>query len=265
MKNNRRLLSLLIAICLLISLVPMAASASQTDLGPSVIVGDDLRDFSVIAFGGIEWIVLDADAGNTGNSEAMLLLSKELAATALSYNENGKASSWSGSTAQDWIASYLEGYSVDTQSVMLSVTKEESDSVAFGVHWAADALAGEKMFFLSAEEVSTYFGDTGLAGTDYATDTGWWLRSVDADRNIMAGAVSDAGFVGAPHVAKIYGARPAVNVSNYILLATKGEKAAAFQAVGDMESSAWTPIFVDKNLPYPVITAFTENNQIKVP
>lgn len=264
MKQNRRLLSILLALCLLVVLMPTMASAAGTTYGPAVITGDVLADFDTVSFAGNEWIVLDTDKNLVGDA-GMVLLSKDVVGETFAYQKNGKAATWAGSDAKAWCAQYLGECTTGEQAVMQSVTTTANGAEYFGTTWGADALAEEAVFFLSAEEVYRYFGETALTGTEFVTDTGWWLRSVDSNRDIMAGAVSDAGFVGTPHVATNYAARPAINVKTPAF-ATVGAKASSLAKVEELTSApAWNLTFLDAQLPTAAVAQSSlTNGQIVV-
>ena len=259
MKQNRRLLSVLVAICLIAGLVPMTAFAANSTYGPAVIAGSSINKFDTVHFADNDWIVLDSDENIVGDA-GMVLLSKDVIGDTFAYQKSGKAATWAGSDAKVWCAQYLGERTAGEKSVMQSITKAADAQEYFATVWSADALEEETVFFLSTAEVSDYFGDSALTGTEFVTDTGWWLRSVDSGRDIMAGAVSDAGFVGAPHVATNYAARPAVNIMTPAF-ATVGEKASSLAEVAVLTAApAWNLTFLDTQLPAATVAQSASTN-----
>lgn len=178
MKRNRRILSLLLAICLVAALIPAVATAETS-------VSTDVKDDEIVTFAGKDWIVM-------ANNAAEMVLLLQTPVDPIAYNASGLSNSWDQSDAKAWC---------------------ESDEVR---EWFSDvewnALSEEKVYFLSHSEVVTYFANNTLA--DLKTADGWWLRydGETVDSNLFGVAVSDAGFVGTPHVAANYGARPAIKI-----------------------------------------------------
>lgn len=178
MKRDRRILSLLLAVCLVVALLPTAVFAE-------VSMSDVAKDNQIVNYAGKDWIVID------NNASQMVLLLKTPEAP-IAYNASGLSNDWSASDAKAWCASSeVRGWFTDAE-------------------W--NALSAEKVFFLSHTELVTYWSNN--TADDLRTDNGWWLRydneSVDSD--LFGIAVSDAGFVGTPHVAANYGARPAIKI-----------------------------------------------------
>lgn len=184
MKRNRRILSLLLAICLVAALIP-AVSAAQ-DIVPAEFAQDD----QIVSFAGKDWILLDSNA-----NEIVLLLQTPEAPIA--YNASGLSNAWAGSNAKAWCDEFAAEYGI-----------------------------AYEVTFLSHEEVVTYW--TNNSADNLKTENGWWLRynAESVDSELFGIAVSDAGFVGFPHVATNYGARPAVKIpaSDIAALVYEGSK-----------------------------------------
>ena len=184
MKRNRRILSLLLAICLVAALIP-AVSAAQ-DIVPAEFAQDD----QIVSFAGKDWILLDSNA-----EEIVLFLQTPEAPIA--YNASGLSNAWAGSNAKAWCDEFAAEYGI-----------------------------AYEVTFLSHEEVVTYW--TNNSADNLKTENGWWLRynAESVDSELFGIAVSDAGFVGFPHVATNYGARPAVKipVSDIAALVYEGSK-----------------------------------------
>lgn len=193
MKRNRRILSLLLAICLVAALIP-AVSAAQ-DVVPAEYAQDD----QIVNYADHDWILLDSNA-----EEIVLLLQTPEAPIA--YNASGLSNAWAGSNAEVWCETF----------------KDEND-IPFEVT------------FLSHNEVVTYWANNSAA--NLKTENGWWLRydGESVDGELFGIAVSDAGFVGFPHVAANYGARPAVTIPVSAIAAMV------------LENTEWTIKLIDEN------------------
>ena len=103
---------------------------------------------------------------------------------------------------------------------MQGIAKEDSSETLYSVPWGASSLTEQdKMFFLSARELTDYVGDydgaPGLSATDTAQIAGsWWLRSPDAHITNSAGLVYYDGYVDGRDVTYAWAARPAFNLSS---------------------------------------------------
>lgn len=177
-KRNRRILSVLLAICLFAALIPTAVFAE-------VSMREAAADDQVANFAGKDWLVID----NNANELVLLLKTPE---APIAYNASGLSNIWDSSDAKTWC---------------------ESDEVRAwfsDVEW--NALSDEKVFFLSHAEVVTYWSNN--SADSLRAETGWWLRydGENVGGDLFGIAVSDAGFVGTPHVATNYGARPAIKI-----------------------------------------------------
>lgn len=186
MKRNRRILSLLLAICLIAALIPAVVTAEVSSV-------EKAQDDQIVVFGSgnpegepLEWIVLE------NNIYEMVLLLKEPFAP-MAYNASGLSNDWEQSDAKAWC---------DSEDVKDLFTAAE---------WTA--LSEEKLFFLSHDEFVHYW--EGNTRASLLTSNGWWLRcndEVDVGGDLFGLAVSDAGFIGTPHVATNYGVRPAIKI-----------------------------------------------------
>ena len=219
MKHYSKLLSLAIAICMVISLLPTFVSATEISDSFNIPIGVGLRavqNRNTVVFSGDEWIVLD-NTSTTFGSAGLALISKNIVDANIAFNESGLDNTWANSDAKSWLADYASNnFTSDELAVIVDTTKAETAGEFFGHAWSKDALNAEKFFFLSAAEVEQYFIQgslTGLIATYDDVADGWWLRSAYTDRDIMGGIVSDAGYVGYPHVAATWGARPAFNIA----------------------------------------------------
>ena len=182
MKPKRRILSFLLAICLVVGLKPTAAFAAGTDtdkqLGTSGISGyDSTNGYDYIYYGtwdgsAIKWRVLD-DQANTGDS-GLFLLSDVLLGTGTSggvyFDNSGGGGSvsnvWQNSRAQAWCKDFAgeEGAATNVTNAftagelgaVLATTKSDQEfkSSTRNLPFSAseNILNGDKVFFLSAEE-----------------------------------------------------------------------------------------------------------------
>ena len=249
----KRIISLLLAICLVAGLLPTTAFALDGDktimLGTSGISGFDTAKggtgYDYIYFGSwtaqdtyttsgpIKWRVLDDqtnfDSNSDGTNDAgLFLLSDGLLGTG-SYggvyfdDTMPYSKAWQGSDAQDWCETfYRSNLTTQEQGAVLATTKSDEEfpsSSTYGVKFAAshNILNGDEVFFLSAEEAenSAYgFTDDNARIANYGDSAGeWWLRSPYADNLIYASAVFDSGYVKFSDVIYDWAARPAFNLN----------------------------------------------------
>lgn len=261
MKPKRRILSLLLAICLVVGIMPTAAFAANNDkaiqLGASNISGyDSTNGYDYIYYGEwdnspIKWRVLDEQT-NTQN-EGLFLLSDVLLGTGTDggvYFDNSGSDSnvWQNSTAQTWCKNfYSNNFSSKEQNAVLATTKSDSayTSTSFGYAYGVSSLSGDKVFFLSAEEAenSAYgFTDDNARIANYGNSAGyWWLRSPSVYNTYLAGLVSIRGYVTDLDVDYDWAARPAFNLDlNSVLFisAAEGGKISAAASGGNQGADA---------------------------
>ena len=228
----KRIISLLLAICLVAGLMPTVAFATGSDkaimLGASNISGyDSTNGYDYIYYGEwdnspIKWRVLDEQT-NTQN-EGLFLLSDVLLGTGtyggVYFDNSGSDSNvWKNSTAQTWCKNfYSNNFSSKEQNAVLATTKSDSAYTSTSsVHaYGVSSLSGDKVFFLSAEEAenSAYgFTDDNARIANYGNSAGiWWLRSPDAIYANFAGLVYLSGYVSTTFVDYGWAARPAFNL-----------------------------------------------------
>ena len=270
MKPKRKIISLLLAICLVAGLLPQVAFAAGTDTGKAIQLVDSGTAANIsggqadnIYFGTweenpIKWRVLD-DQTNTGGS-GLFLLSDALLGTGsfgdVYFDNSGNGSNvWQGSTAQDWCRTFYNGnFSEGEQGAVLATTKSDGafTSSTYSVPFAAseNILNGDKVFFLSAEEAenSAYgFTDDNTRIANYGNSAGvWWLRSPNAYYTDFAGAVFNSGDVNYLIVRAFCAARPAFNLNlNSVLFtsAAEGGKIPAGNGGGNQGGEADDAIF----------------------
>ena len=224
----------------------------------------------------IKWRVLDADKANNGTTSGMFLLSEYLLGDT-QFDDSSNV--WQGSDAQKWctdFASNSSNFSTAEQSAMQGIAKEDSSETLYSVPWGASSLTEQdKMFFLSARELTDYVGDydgaPGLSATDTAQSAGdWWLRSPHAYNTYLAGAVNDLGFVYDNYVNYDWAARPAFNLNlNSVLFtsAAEGGKSASgmdsgLAAVGDYDGNEWKLTLLDENRDFSISDAEISGNTV---
>lgn len=266
MKPKRRILSLLLAICLVVGIMPTAAFAANNDkaiqLGASNISGyDSTNGYDYIYYGEwdnspIKWRVLDEQT-NTQN-EGLFLLSDVLLGTG-TYggvyfgSTSPYSNAWQGSDAQDWCETfYSDSLTTQEQSAVLETTKSDTEFTStYRIPFAAseNILSGDKVFFLSAEEAenSAYgFTDENSRIANYGNSAGyWWLRSPGAAYTDRAGLVCPYGVSIRP-VEYGWAARPAFNLDlNSVLFisAAEGGKISAAASGGNQGAVGADAIF----------------------
>ena len=206
MKQIRKQFCWLLVLCLLIGLLPGIVMAAETQTAVAV---EQISDGQYLYYGENKWQVLDSDYDNTG-AEGIFLLSADVVKAGVPFNSNGLDNKWQNSYGKAWAAEYAaEAFSAEELGAIKAVTKTDVAGAWYEIEWIEGGLNEEQVFFLSAEEVSTYFGANGSAGM--AAGNGWWLRSGSAD-GLYAGLVSNIGYVGDPHIAANRDIRPAMNL-----------------------------------------------------
>lgn len=289
MKPKGKILSLLLAICLVVGLLPTTVFAADGDksimLGTSGISGYDSTDgYDYIYYGNwtapdekttsgpIKWRVLD-DQTNTGET-GLFMLSDALLGTGgwgdVYFNQDGSSNLWQNSLAQAWCSNfYGSSFSEGEQGAVLATTKsdEEFTSSKYGMIFAAseNILNGDKVFFLSAEEAenSVYgFANNNECIANYGTSAGsWWLRSPNSDYTDFAGVVNIIGYVDCGLVIGDWAARPAFNLDlNSVLFtsAAAGGKSSgdvgddAIFKIGDYDGNEWKLTLLDSKRNFAV-------------
>ena len=238
MKPKRRIISFLLAICLVAGLMPTAAFAAGTDTGKAIQLGtsgisgyDSTNGYDYIYYSTwegtpIKWRVLD-DHTNTGGS-GLFLLSDALFGRGknggfLSFYSSKTDNAWQNSKAQEWCETFYGNFSVDERGAVLATTKSDGEFTSTNNRKfvaSENILNEDKVFFLSAEEAeNSAYGFTNnnarLAYYGNRTCT-WWLRSpYDTPYTYVptgAGAVDHTGNVFGSYVDSRWTARPAFNL-----------------------------------------------------
>lgn len=285
MKPKRKILSLLLVICLVAGLMPTAVFAAGTDTGKAIQLGtsgisgyDSAAGYDYIYFGSwtaqdtyttsgpIKWRVLD-DQTNTGET-GLFLLSDGLLGTGYYGgvyfdNTSPDSNTWQGSDAQAWCNTFASS-NLDSRELAAILETTKSDdaftSSTYSVPFAASEkiLNGDKVFFLSAEEAenSAYgFTDDNARIANYDNSACvWWLRSPLANNTNYAGAVYGYGIVDYTNVDTDWAARPAFNLdltSVLFISAAEGGKSASsmdsgLTAVNDYTGNEWKLTLLDE-------------------
>ena len=292
MKPKRRIISFLLAICLVAGLMPTAAFAAGTDTGNAIQLGtsgisgyDSTNGYDYIYYStwdssAIKWRVLDTKT-NTGES-GLFLLSDALLRTGSSggvyFDNSGKDSNaWQNSTAKEWCGTfYNSNFSEGEQGAVLATTKSDGEFTSKNdTKFAAseNILNVDKVFFLSAEEAenSAYgFTNDKARKAYYGNSAGeWWLRSPVANGTYFAGRVSEYGRVGMHNVDSYWAARPAFNLDLNSVLFTSaavggkipagngggnqgGEADDAIFKIGDYNGNEWKLTLLDRSRDFRV-------------
>ena len=286
MKPKRKILSLLLVICLVAGLMPTAVFAAGTDTGKAIQLGtsgisgyDSAAGYDYIYFGNwtaqdtyttsgpIKWRVLD-DQTNTGGT-GLFLLSDGLLGTGYYggvYFDNTSpySNTWQGSDAQAWCNTFASS-NLDSRELAAILETTKSDdaftSSTYSVPFAAseNILNGDKVFFLSAEEAENsaygFANDNARIANYGGSACAWWLRSPYAYLTNCAGAVYGYGNVDYINVDGDWAARPAFNLDlNSVLFtsAAEGGKSASgmdsgLTAIGNYADNEWKLTLLDKS------------------
>ena len=291
MKPKRKILSLLLVICLVAGLMPTAVFAAGTDTGKAIQLGtsgisgyDSAAGYDYIYFGSwtaqdtyttsgpIKWRVLD-DQTNTGET-GLFLLSDGLLGTGYYggvYFDNTSpySNTWQGSDAQAWCNTFASS-NLDSRELAAILETTKSDVVftssTYSVPFAAseNILNGDKVFFLSAEEAENsaygFANDNARIANYGGSACAWWLRSPYAGYTDGAGAVYGYGYVDFITVNDDWAARPAFNLDLTSVLFTSaaaGGKSASgmdsgLTAVDDYTGSEWKLTLLDETREFAV-------------
>lgn len=271
----KRIISFLLAICLVAGLMPTVAFATGSDKAIMLDTGnisgyDSTNSYDYIYFGSwtaqdtyttsgpIKWRVLD-DQTNTGET-GLFLLSDGLLGTGYYggvYFDNTSpySNAWQGSDAQTWCQDfYISNFSTGEQGAVIATTKSDEafTSSTKSVPFAAseNILNGDKVFFLSAEEAENsaygFANDNARIANYGGSACAWWLRSPYAGYTNGAGAVYGYGHVDFITVNDDWAARPAFNLDLTSVLFTSaaaGGKIPAASSGGNQGGEAGDAIF----------------------
>ena len=232
---KKRILSILLLCCMVLGLLPTTVFANNDgtkaiQLGTSGISGYDSTNnsYDYIYFGTwdnstVKWRVLDTKTNmpNAQEGDGFFLLSDALLGTGefggveFDYT-TPYTNDWRGSRAQDWCNGFYNRNLSTTEQKAVFATSKSDDPYIDGYFMGSEnILNGDKVFFLSAEEVRKVaygFIDDNARIANYGDSAGgWWLRSPHRDYN-AAGVVNASGGVRAEWVNDTNAARPAFNL-----------------------------------------------------
>ena len=250
---KKRILRILLLCCMVLGLLPTTVFANNDgtkaiQLGTSGISGYDSTNnsYDYIYFGTwdnstVKWRVLDTKTNmpNAQEGDGFFLLSDALLGTGefggveFDYT-TPYTNDWRGSRAQDWCNGfYNRNLSTSEQKAVFATSKSDDPYIDGYFMGSENILNGDKVFFLSAEEVrkAAYgFIDDNARIANYGDSAGgWWLRSPHRDYN-AADVVNASGGVRAEWVNDTNAARPAFNLkpdSVLLVSAAVGGKGAA--------------------------------------
>ncbi len=268
---RRRLLGFALALCMALSMLPSFAIADETAPADNAVsvLGMGLtaaRDNQELSFAGNQWLILDADTATDG-SNGIAVIAKDVVGE-IAYNETGFSGTWESSNAKTWVSDYTDKtFNEAALSYIKTIKKSADTGVYFGSNWGGDALNNEKVFFLSAAEVYQIFGANAIDGMAVEKQGGWLLRSVCTDSDILVGGVSDVGFVGTPHAAANWGARPAFNIDGTKVVMTSANTADAktangLTAIADAAVSSWKLTLLDETRSFQATAKNATENQL---
>ena len=251
MKPKRRILSLLLAICLVVGIMPTAAFAAEN--GKALQAGAGAIEENDTVYYGTEqraWQVLSAsgnggtysDGKNAVQADSALFLFLRSGLRQLWFDDDTPYSNdYKTSTLRAYLnnenvnatpaemSGYVSGYFSEAEwANVLETTKTDANTSLLGIDYSDPGLDGDRLFALSANELAVYLGYTdnpaswtaGLGGMkDY------WLRSAYVDVSSRAGAVYWNGSPTHLYVGYYAWVRPAFNLNlNSVLFICRGRR-----------------------------------------
>lgn len=243
---KKRILSILLTLCMVVCLVPTGVFAEERAatgtaaisintrriLSPTKVTNGKNVHFvpnSYIYFGingaaPIKWRVLDAEKACNGDTNNMFLLSEYLLSNNVRYNSIVGTSAYNTSDAQFWCRDFASSKNGGTftdpeRDAMRVVSKTDSAEKLYGLSWGQGGLSNiDNLFFLSVREATDYIGNydnaPGLTATDMDGNAdSWWLRSPIGSASKAAGLVHSTGLIDADTINYVHAARPAFNLN----------------------------------------------------
>lgn len=293
---KKRILSIVLVLCMVLSFVPITVFAAGGDktvsLGTDVIknptaptASTDTWKGSYVYFGTyggnpVKYRVLDKNTTVFGGTTMLLDCDSILWAgrnPSSAFDDN--SNDWANSN----IRTYLNGtfltsnFSTAEQNAIASSTKSAEYSTD-GNGWIGTlsyaSLSNDKIFFLDAKEATnTSYGYSNNAGSAANREkTGgnavWWLRSAYTFDANYAGMVYPGGGLGKGVLGKYVGVSPALNINLSSVLftsAAEGGKADTavdgdLTAVSDYTGSEWKLTLLDSSRDSFSISGATVNN-----
>lgn len=245
-----------------------------------------------------------SDGTNTvTNDKALFLLSEYLLASGVYFQENyhydsgtyykgsshnaditeALANAWQGSDAQTWAkdfagesgSSVADAFSSGEQAALLATTKTDGATSIYDISWAESSLSSDKVFFLSAEELSQYVGSydyaPGLKAAPAGSETAgvWWLRSPILSNSDLAGVVYPFGTVLTDGVRYGRAVRPALNLNLNSVLFTSAAEGGKADKAGDgiseinaYDGNEWKLTLLDNSRDFSVSNTEISGNDV---
>ena len=240
-----------------------------SSLGADCISSGDKVYYGLNSGNGISWRVLSmggngASSYGVSNASPMFLVSnnaltdKETIPFEAAWNSDDgdgqtTPNSWQHSDAQDWCTNFFNSTYFDAKekSAILSTTKNDNavalkNIIGNDVNYGTSNLYEDEVFFLSAEEVNSYFGGQDDRVAEYGgSAVGWWLRSSYANNTDLAGVVLEYGRAYSDSVDYLRAARPAFNLNQTSVLfssAALGGKSSGTAGAGALTAVPTTPV-----------------------
>jgi hypothetical protein len=140
MKQNKRIFKLLLAICLIACFLPAIYVAAETDT--QILAVEDIADGQYLYYGENKWLVLDAIADNNGQA-GIFLLSNDVAASRIQFENSGLTSAWNLSDAKAWADAYAANtFTSEELSAIKSMAKTDAAGTYQGLAWKGSHLNG---------------------------------------------------------------------------------------------------------------------------
>ena len=222
MKPKRRILSLLLAICLVVGIMPTAAFAAENgkalqagagaiEENDTVYYGTEQRAWQVLSASGNGGTYSDGKNAVQADSALFLFLRSGLRqmwfddddsysnvyqdSNLRKYLNNENVETGGGSEMSGYVSGYFSG--AEWANVLETTKTSSADTSLGGMDYSDPGLDGDRLFALSANELAVYLGYTdnptswtaGLGGT-----SDYWLRSACDDDSPRAGAVYSRGY-----------------------------------------------------------------------
>ena len=265
---NKRIISLLLCVFLILPLMPMAVHADDSPSSPVILLGSAaVAKGNTVWFGsyyGIEplksnWRVLQRDEKN---GKALLIMDKLAYFTSFNDNYDDK-NVWEGSTAQQWCEEYYDrfwsGGLYAEKKAVLPTTIEETENYTLDDRiYGPASINEEHLFFLSAREAYELFDDdedrAAITVDDDINCRSWWLRLPFEESAYLAARVEVDGSIGIEDISfPILRARPAFNLDLSVVLfasAAEGGKSSAaeggaLQKIEPGDCSDWKLTILD--------------------
>ena len=205
MKHKRRLISLLLVMCLMIGMLPVGVLAAEN--GKALQAGAGAIEKNDTVYYGTEqraWQVLSTNGnggtynGGSVSADSALFLFLRSGLRQLQFDDE-YSNNYTTSTLRAYLNNDVSGYFSEAEwANVLETTKTGANTSLGGYPYSDPGLDGDRLFALSANELADYLDYTdnptswtaGLGGT-----SDYWLRSAYVDDSSAAGAVYSFGIL----------------------------------------------------------------------